>query len=200
MYIFDNIQSLNDNFVARNVHRLPIFRQKQCLKYKQELDKQNCLISYLLLMRGLFEQYGINEHVEFIYSENGKPYLISCPHIYFNLSHCKKGVVCAVADFEIGVDIQEIRPFNINIAQRVCNKTELRLLKDADNPAELFCRLWTEKESWVKATGNALFEIAKKDLPTVNFRQLFIGEYWISLYAEQEDIECHWMIMDGNDI
>ena len=39
----------------------------------------------------------------------GKPWFPACPQRYFNLSHSGKLALCALADGEVGVDVQEMR-------------------------------------------------------------------------------------------
>ena len=181
VYIFDDMDSLSDNYVEHNLHRLPRFRQAQCAQYRQDSDKKACIISYLLLERGLQEKYSITTPISFIYNENGKPYIREAPHIFFNLSHCKSGVVCAFADFEIGVDIQEIRSFDIDVARRVCSDDELHSLEKADNPASLFCRIWTEKESYAKMKGISVAATLKQTLPAKSFRHIERKQYCMTI-------------------
>jgi len=169
MYIYDTMDMLENNFVANNIDKLPPFRREKCMRYRQESDKRNSIIAYLLLERGLKEQYGVTTPISFIYNRHGKPYLQEYPHIFFNISHCKLGVVCVLSDVEIGVDIQDIRPFNIKVAQRVCTKDELQHLKDSNLPAKLFCRMWATKESYAKAKGIGIANMLKQDIPQVGF-------------------------------
>ena len=144
--------------------RIPPFRQEQCVRYRQGIDKRNCILAYLLLEQGLREQYGITTPVSFVYNEHCKPYLREYPNIFFNISHCKYAVACALADFEVGVDIQDIRPIDWDVARRVCSENELRELEKADDPARLFCKIWTEKEAYAKAKGLGVDSVLRRDL------------------------------------
>ena len=183
IYICDDIDGLGEGFVPENIHRLPVFRQDKCNRYRQDADKKSCILSYLLLSEGLREQYGISGHVEFTCNERGKPYLKGYPHIFFSVSHCKKGVACAVADFEIGIDMQDMRPFDIAVAKRVCSQKELRQLADAENPARGFCSMWTRKESYAKARGIGIADILKHDLDDTGFIDWETTDYCVSLFS-----------------
>lgn len=187
-YLFDDVGSLEEGFAEQNLHRLPAFRREQCAKYRRQADKNACIIAYLLLQRGLCERFGIMQPPRFIYNEYGKPYLCDIPQIFFNLSHCKLGVVCALADFEIGVDIQEIRPFDMNIAQRVCSDDELRRLSEFDSPSKLFCKLWTEKESYAKAHGISIANVLGVDEFPNGFLYRNNAAYHISIYCRESNM------------
>ena len=183
IYLFDDIDSLSVDFVSENRNRLPVFRQQQCARYRQEFDKNACVLAYLLLDKGLREQFNIAPPFEFIYNEHGKPYLRDFPHIFFNISHCKYGVVCTLADFEVGIDIQEVRPFDVDIARRVCSENELQQLSETDNPSRLFCKMWTKKESYAKAKGISAAGVLKRDLPDKDFFIQEYENYYISLFG-----------------
>ena len=186
IYLYDDMVSLKDDFIAENLINLPKFRQEQCNRFRQYHDKRNCILAYTLLMQGLKEQYGITDPISFVYNEYGKPYLYEYPHIFFNISHCKSGVVCALAEIEIGIDIQCIRPFDWKVAQRVCSKSELLLLKEADNPEHLFCKLWTRKEAYAKSTGVCLSSVFQTDFTNfekVGFETWEEDDYCISFFS-----------------
>ena len=77
----------------------------------------------------------------------------------FNISHTKGLVVCAVADRALGVDTEQIRPFKEGLMRRVCSGAERSFVMEGRSEAarrERFFRLWTLKESFVKAIGRGL--------------------------------------------
>ena len=182
IYLFDDFDRLDNNFADKNIHRLPAFRREQCAKYRQDADKNACIIAYLLLEKGLREQYGVTRLPTFTYNEHNKPYLADTPHIYFNLSHCRRSVICALADFEIGADIQDVRPYDAVVARRVCSDEELRQLAQCDNPARMFCGFWVKKESYAKANGIGIASVLKRELPNSGFVTWESEDYCISLF------------------
>ncbi len=95
---------------------------------------------------------------------HGKPRVSApagAPQMYFNLSHTNGLVACVVADTPlIGVDVEEIKSIDdfLQVAQRHFAPQEVYALQRAP-PAEqchIFFRLWTLKESYLKARGLGL--------------------------------------------
>ena len=64
--------------------------------------------------------------------------------------------VCAVSKQPVGIDIERIGAYQPNVARRVCSDAEQKLLEQCEDPARLFYRLWTLKESYVKLTGTGI--------------------------------------------
>ena len=186
VYLFDDMGSLNDCFITDNLGRLPKLRQEQCVCYRQDADKINCILAYLLLEQGLREQYGITAPVSFAYNKHSKPYLQEHPNIFFSISHCKKGVICGLSEVEIGIDIQDVRSLDLDVARRVCSKNELRELERSDDPARLFCRMWTKKESYIKMRGISISNDLKQDKPDTDFIHWETIDYCIALFAERK--------------
>lgn len=155
LYLFDDFDNITESFLERCIKVLPLERKQKALRYRFDIDRKMSVISYLLLLYALKENYGIADP-RIAYGECRKPYLADYPKIYFNISHCPKGCVCAVSDKEIGVDIQDIRPFSWDIAKRVCCDNELKLLEQTDDKDLLFTKFWAMKESYVKMTGEGI--------------------------------------------
>lgn len=90
------------------------------------------------------------------YTEQGKPYLTDVPGLYFNLSHSGNVAACAVADCEVGMDVQVYEKGRETIAGRFFTKKEQELLQKAGKEGrweEAFFALWSIKESYLKYTG-----------------------------------------------
>jgi len=188
VYLFEGISGLSEGFIAEKSPELPFFRRRQCESYRQSDDKKACIVSYMLLKTGLLEQYGITDPGEFVYNRHGKPYLREHPHIFFNISHCKTGAACALSYTETGVDIQDIRPFDIETARRVCGKNELDLLAGSGAPAKLFCEMWAKKESRAKAEGISVCELLNRDLPDGLFYCRETENYFMALCCKNIDL------------
>ena len=85
------------------------------------------------------------------YMPGGKPYLLEYPDFFYNISHSGDYAVCAAADSPIGVDIQKLRKPDMRIAERRFTEDEYNYIcKDEDRN---FFRIWTRKESILKADG-----------------------------------------------
>lgn len=87
--------------------------------------------------------------------EHGKPFLADYPHIHFNLSHAAGITACIVSENECGIDAEKIRPYRPNVIKRAFSESEKALIENAGETERdaLFFRLWTLKESYVKALG-----------------------------------------------
>ncbi|NNJ32272.1 4'-phosphopantetheinyl transferase family protein [Lacrimispora defluvii] len=113
----------------------------------------------LLLRKGLKKDYGIdygeNNPVPVIKGEYGKPQLKDYPHIFHNISHTAGMAACAIGDVPVGIDVEEIRPFSEKIIRKVMSeqeKEQFYRLKEEERTA-FFFKIWTLKESYVKAGG-----------------------------------------------
>jgi phosphopantetheinyl transferase len=100
-------------------------------------------------------------------TEQGKPYFPNCREIGVSVSHSGKYVVCALAEGNIGVDIQERKPLagesSEAYAKRLCVIAE-RFFHPAETdwvkekPLTRFYEVFTAKESYVKYTGTGFDE------------------------------------------
>ena len=169
IYAFYDLDHLSGAFAVDYMHILPPTRRQRCAAYQRQRDRDACVLAYLLLLEGLRQQFGITGEINFTFNQRGKPYLRDTPQIFFNISHSGNNVVCAFAEREIGIDIQELLPVNMGIARKVFSDSEVRLLEGSDNPRLLFCRLWTEKESYAKSRGADLTSVFKRQLPAEGF-------------------------------
>ncbi|MBQ7622016.1 MAG: 4'-phosphopantetheinyl transferase superfamily protein [Candidatus Methanomethylophilaceae archaeon] len=97
---------------------------------------------------------------------NGK---LRCQGIEFNLSHSGHYVTFAVSDDPVGIDIESIG-HNRDIAKRVMDPQEYADFMDTvgeKDREEVFARMWTAKESYMKALGLGF------RLPPESFRVLY---------------------------
>ena len=134
----------------------PTRRKKvdSCLQMK---DKRLSLATGILMDRGL-AAYGLCErNAAVIYGENGKPRLPQYPHIHFSLSHSGSRAMAVFADVETGCDIEQMQKANLKLAEKFFTPKEYAYIAEqetGEKQDEAFCRLWTLKESFVKAVGD----------------------------------------------
>jgi len=101
------------------------------------------------------------ESLEFILGEGGKPYLADNRELFFNVSH-SAGTVAFISSEkgETGVDVEEVRDRDcLNLARHFFSTGEIRALEREKTPeemVELFFRIWTQKEAYLKGTGKGL--------------------------------------------
>lgn len=134
-------------------------------KGKHEIQKK---AARKLLLLGLQREYGMAELPDISLERNGKPFFPDYPEIHFNYSHCRTGILCGIDHHRIGVDIENVREYRGNVAQRVCHPEERLLLEESDGKAETFIKLWVLKEAYVKYTGCGL----SKDFREMDFSKI----------------------------
>lgn len=160
--------------------------------HKKEEDKKQELIAGYLLKKYL----GIDHSEQLDCKVGGKPTLRN-GNRHFNLSHSGKYVVLAIADQEIGVDIERIRPYHEATAKKVFSlevQKKLSAISEKERD-QMFTRLWTELEAKLKVKGIGFgkeWESEKEKEFVVETRK--VDDYFISVASEQEmKIETDWL-------
>lgn len=130
---------------------LPDFRKEAADRLCSPKEKCASALAYLLLCYGLKNE-GLYEDTTgfspvFSYDAMGKPYIEELKNCYFNLSHCKNAVACAILPVPVGVDILDVR----KVSPAIKNKFSVPTLND-----EEFCRLFSRYEAYVKLTGEGI--------------------------------------------
>ncbi len=146
----------DEEIFAQRLKRVSRQRRQKVDACRGREDKLRSLAVGLLLeeqMRQNFMDPGLVEE-----EEGGKLIIPNQTSFYFSLAHSGEYAACAVSDFPVGVDIQQYKAVREGIAKRFFQADEAALLKRAKGDAreELFFRLWTGKESYVKLTGEGL--------------------------------------------
>ena len=99
------------------------------------------------------------ERLCFRTNQFGKPELAGETSLKFSLSHSKSIAVLAVDLAQpVGVDVEDVRPIEEEVADRHFSATELTDLRGLEGEAWLagFYRCWTRKEAILKAEGVGL--------------------------------------------
>ena len=116
--------------------------------------------------------------------EHGKPCFCIHPEVCFNISHSGNLVICAVSDFEIGIDIQEkTRMDTDRIAKKVMSPGEYKKYLTSTERQDFFYRVWVMKESYVKWTGDGITR-ELHSLPMDGWHQF--------LYVDHRFASCVW--------
>ena len=118
---------------------------------------------------------------EILINDNGKPYFKNS-NIFFNYSHSKNYIACAVSLSEVGIDIEDIDSY---ISNRVARK-----YLDCKDDTSKRIEEWVKKESYGKLKGLG-FQISFKDiyLNDIKEKNYYIKEkYFIcSIYCDNEE-------------
>lgn len=161
LYIEDNLEQYTSADVERLIASLPAQRRATALKFKFEQGRKESALAYLLLCKGLREHYGITAMPDFSIGEHGKPALRDYPHIHFNLSHCKKAVLCVLSDAPVGADVECLGRYNEGVARYCMNEEEMQIISQHPDPGVPFTRLWTQKEAVLKLEGTGITDEIK---------------------------------------
>lgn len=162
--IFDIPENFDVSSELRDIlPRLPQWRLSKALSYRHDPDRFLCAKSFLMLEEMLRTAYGLDHCPEFSFGSHGKPYFQCRPDIFFNISHCRRGIACAVLDRPVGIDIEEIQ-YDENLASVILNPEEIAAVGRSEEPEVIFTGLWTLKESFLKLTGEGIKDNMKNVL------------------------------------
>ena len=164
---------------------LPEDRKEKVSKYVFDKDKKCCVFGYILVKLGLAKEHGIRENITFDYEKYGKPFLENYQDISVNISHSGDGVICGISDKAVGVDIQEIIPYDKSIGEMILSESEKAYLSSSENPDLTFTELWALKESYVKMLGIGI----DNDLKRISFNLEKDSFYEYGKYFEKRIID-----------
>ena len=178
---------------ARLLETLPYTRQEKVRAFRDEGAARLSLAAGLLLNIAL-RDCGLQAG-EMRTGEYGKPCFPALPDFHFSLSHSGGLALCAVSALPLGCDIEQIRGDRLRLAARFFHPEEhawLLSLPEGERQAAFF-RLWTCKESFIKAIGRGLslpldsFCVLPGDPPalrqTADPRQWFLRSFRLDEYA-----------------
>lgn len=138
---------------------LPDFRRNKTEGIIPAKERAVSALSFILLCHALSREYSdcfpsaevyeIGHCISFRYGRNGKPYLeVPFNHIFFNISHCKTAIACAVTPFEVGLDVQDIRKPSPAVLKRMPYAMD----------EYAFSSFWSRYEAYTKLTGDGIIK------------------------------------------
>lgn len=133
-----------------------------------ELNKKEQHTHAHKLLRECLKRFGVNysEFTPIIKGKYGKPFLAENPDIQYNLSHGDGISACIVGENECGIDCERVRTYHVNVVKKAFSEAEKALIESAEEGEKdlIFFRLWTLKESYIKALGTGLsYPLAKAE-------------------------------------
>lgn len=153
-----NVSPFEDKNIYNSAYEmLDVRRQEKTDRLKNEADKIRSVAAGILLnecyrMNSKSGVCGMPSEMPPIQAkQGGKPYFVTGP-ICFNLSHSGDYVMCALSGNEVGCDVEYKRDAGLKIAKRFFSQAEQEYLAGCDD-ADAFAKLWTLKESVLKASG-----------------------------------------------
>ncbi len=118
---------------------------------------ETCLSRYLETMKKTKLEGEVTE----LKNHNDKPYFKEYPDIRFSISHSGALVVVAMAQTEVGIDIEEFRPRAYQkIVENVFTKGEAEEVRDLES----FLIVWTRKEAYLKLTSEGIAGVRTNDV------------------------------------
>lgn len=162
--LFDRMDQCTAAAVDELLSAVPPQRREEALHIRHLSGRFAALKSFQLLQQLLPDLDWRN--TVYRRTEHGKPYLCGrdgnpLPDVYFSISHCARGLLVAVSEQPIGVDIESFRHFSDSLLRRCMNEQEQRQILQSVNPQREFAQLWTCKEAVCKLRGTGLTD----DLP-----------------------------------
>lgn len=139
--------------------------------YSQEKDRNRFIISrgYLRILLGKYLNLA-PQSIRFDIGNNKKPNVKNTGNINlrYNVSHSGNYILIAVADTEVGVDVEHMAPHHYDeIMEIALNQAEMNYVKSSTNPIASFYTLWTRKEALLKATAKGIDDNLK-NIPSLN--------------------------------
>lgn len=171
---------------ADAMSRVPESRKQKITSFRHAESQRLSLGVGLLLVLALEEEGIDGRQVRIAEGQWGKPFLPDHPNLHFSLSHSGKWAMCALGNRPLGCDVEATGRGNEKLTKRFFHPEEqqaLAMLAPDTRPEwqREFARIWTRKESWLKADG----------------RGLSLGMESFSVLADQPGI--HYSEMSGTD-
>jgi len=197
------ISRINENLGKDRTEYLLQYLSKENIerfhKFHFIKDSLRTLCGEIIVRAVISKQFDIkNDQIKIEKNFYGKPYIPNLP-IHFSISHAGDWVVCAFSTRNIGIDIEQIKDIQLDIAERFFSREEYNFLmeKEESERQESFYDLWTLKESYIKWIGSGLstpldsfyFTISDKGISVVNpnevdipyFKQYSVDGYKLSV-------------------
>lgn len=121
-------------------------------------------------------------------TSSGKPFFENIDGVYFSISHADGAVAVALAESEVGVDVEKIKKAPMKVAKRFFSHDEIEYIEKNSDKNRAFFEIWTKKEAVAKQIGEGLKR--EKLRQSIFERKIATFEkngYIISACAEIED-------------
>lgn len=192
-YVF--ISEITDNEINYYFSLMSEEKKQRILAHKKREDKYRTIAGEMLARKMLSGYHNIPEDlIIFETGEYGKPFAIGCAE--FNISHSDDMVVCCISEEPIGIDVERIKPFNLNIIKKVCTDNEIKYVLENSKVDSLLClneklihrfyEVWTTKEAYFKCIGTGIQNFKSVSLERLDIkRQSYtVGEYLVTIVEE----------------
>lgn len=148
--------SLPDHFFERLKGLLTDEEIQLAERYVQKEDRIRNILGKGFL-RKLIQVYlnKAQKTIHFGKNRFNKPFLIGRDDFHFNISHSGDWIVIALAESEVGIDIEPIdsRFEYKDLLPGFFSPSEIEFIEQSPCPVRTFYKIWTGKEALLKGTG-----------------------------------------------
>lgn len=158
-------------------------------RFRRREDKVRSLVAGILVEKLLKEHCGM-DRISLCRDDSGRPYLPDCD-LSVSISHSGNRVACAVSQKPVGIDLEQLRPVDLNLCRHICVEEERKyvfgpipeweggLCHDQEVLSRFF-EIWTAKEAYFKRAGTGI-----TNLKAVNVLPLPRQIHWLDNYILQ---------------
>jgi len=161
-------ESINSKTFDYLIQLVDKVKQESISKLKVKSEKDLSLVGDILARYAMKKAFCIPiDEIKFKIGEYGKPYVVECENVHFNISHSGNFVVCAVYNKPIGIDVQRMDDVDFDsIAKRAFTENEqvVYFSTPEEERKKQFYKTWTAKESYIKCLGTGIRDLGK-DIP-----------------------------------
>jgi len=146
-------------------------------RYRRRQDRQSALIGKLLLLEGMKGQGYSDICLDILeLDNNGRPRIDE--RIDFNISHSDAGAVCVLTvNGRVGIDLERVKPIDLSDFRTWLTQKEWASITESGDPLREFYKMWTMKESVMKADGRGL-SVSPLDIHLIGNTALLDGRRW----------------------
>lgn len=140
------------------MHYLSHEKQNQIESFLFDIDKKLSLLSDLFVRSIACKVLNLkNNDLVFSKDKYGNPSLQGFPKFQYNVSHTKNAIVVGFSNYPLGVDIEKILKSEQLVAERSFCPNEIRYMQShPDKQDNLFYKIWTQKEAYLKYIGKGI--------------------------------------------
>ncbi|UWG97078.1 4'-phosphopantetheinyl transferase superfamily protein [Dehalobacter sp. DCM] len=195
----NQINSVEDKDIHFYLEYVSQEKKERLRRFVKKEDVKRSLLGEILL-RNIVMQYGIpNNAIDIRLDKNRKPFIPALNGFYFNISHSNEWVICATGTRPVGADIEWIRQVDLDTVKYVFSPEEYStyLKLDESERPDYFFRLWTIKESYLKALGVGLNGDLKSITPQIESGIITTSTEETAYFKNYELDRNYWVTVCG---
>lgn len=185
---YANINSIEDHKIGFYRQLLPEAMRSGLLRYRLIDDQKARLLARLMLLHQLNCSGSGKSLDDWQVDKAHKPFIENWSN--FNIAHAGEWVVFCCSDYQVGIDIEQVRPLeDLASLSTFFTAEEKQFVMDAAAPTAAFYEVWVKKEACLKALGvglsvklnsfSCLGEMVRFDEVPFFFTRLFIHQQYV---------------------